>query len=93
MIDLRHDDFNRTGLRTGTGRTNMNFNRGPPMNEPLGRRLQPGTALVCLSPGATWSMTDNLKLDGFVQAPIHQRVNGLQPESKVSVSVGLHCDF
>ncbi len=52
-----------------------------------------GATLIYLSPGATWSMTDSLKLYGFAQVPIYQRVNGLQLEPKVSVSVGLHYDF
>lgn len=52
-----------------------------------------GATLVYLSPGATWSLTDGLKLYGFAQVPIYQRVTGLQLEPKVSVSVGLHYDF
>ena len=52
-----------------------------------------GATLVYLSPGATLTLTDQLKLYGFVQLPIYQRVTGLQLEPKYSVSVGLHYGF
>ena len=49
-----------------------------------------GATLFYLSPGATLSLTDKLQAYGFVQVPIYQRVNGLQLETKVSASIGLH---
>ena len=49
-----------------------------------------GATLIYLSPGATVTLTEHLKAYGFLQAPIHQHVNGLQLEPKYSVSVGLH---
>ena len=49
-----------------------------------------GATLVYLSPGATLTLTDQLKAYAFLQVPIHQRVTGLQLEPKYSVSVGLH---
>jgi hypothetical protein len=52
-----------------------------------------GATLVYLSPGGTVTLTDNLKLYGFVQVPIYQRVTGLQLEPKYSVSMGVHYAF
>ena len=52
-----------------------------------------GATLAYLSPGATVRLSEGLKLYGFVQVPIYQRVTGLQLEPKFSVSVGLHYDF
>ena len=49
-----------------------------------------GATLAYLSPGATLTLTDQLKAYGFVQLPVYQRVNGYQLEPKYSVSVGLH---
>lgn len=49
-----------------------------------------GATLVYLSPGATVTLTDQLKAYAFFQVPIYQRVTGLQLEPKYSVSVGLH---
>lgn len=52
-----------------------------------------GATLAYLSPGATWSITDNVQAYGFVQVPIYQRVTGYQLEPKYSVSVGVHYAF
>jgi hypothetical protein len=52
-----------------------------------------GATLAYLSPGATVTLTDKLKVYGFIQVPFYQRVNGYQLEPKYSVSVGLHYDF
>jgi hypothetical protein len=49
-----------------------------------------GSTLVYLSPGATITVTDQLKVFGFVQVPIYQRVNGYQLEPKATASLGLH---
>lgn len=52
-----------------------------------------GATLVYLSPGVTAALTEKLQVYGFVQVPIHQRVNGYQIEPKYSVSAGLHYTF
>lgn len=52
-----------------------------------------GATLVYLSPGATWTVTEQVKVYGFVQVPIYQRVNGLQLEPRTSLSVGVHYTF
>lgn len=52
-----------------------------------------GATLAYLSPGATWSVTDKVKVYSFVQVPIYQRVTGFQLEPKYSVSVGLHYSY
>jgi hypothetical protein len=52
-----------------------------------------GATLIYLSPGATVSLTDKVKLYGFFQVPIYQRVTGLQIEPKYSVSIGLHVAY
>ena len=52
-----------------------------------------GATLVYLSPGATWALGEKLSAYGFVQVPMYQRVNGLQLEPKLSVSVGLRYGF
>ena len=49
-----------------------------------------GATLAYLSPGVTWTVSDQLKVYGFVQVPVYQRVTGFQLEPKYSVSVGLH---
>jgi len=49
-----------------------------------------GATLAYLSPGATATLSDNVRAYAFVQVPVYQRVNGLQLEPKYSVSVGLH---
>lgn len=52
-----------------------------------------GATLAYLSPGITLNF--NRRFAGFllVQAPIYQRVNGLQLEPRDSVSTGLHYIF
>ncbi|HZP65208.1 MAG TPA: hypothetical protein VFB32_02775 [Rudaea sp.] len=52
-----------------------------------------GATLVYLSPGVTWHPTRRLALFAFVQAPLYQRVNGLQLEAAEFASVGLHYHF
>jgi hypothetical protein len=49
-----------------------------------------GSTLVYLSPGATITVNDQLKVFGFVQLPVYQRVNGYQLEPKATASLGLH---
>ena len=52
-----------------------------------------GATLVYLSPGITWNPTRKLSLFAFVQAPVYQRVNGLQLEATQFASLGLHYHF
>lgn len=52
-----------------------------------------GATLVYISPGITWNPTRRLSLFVFVQAPIYQRVNGLQLEATQFASAGLHYHF
>lgn len=52
-----------------------------------------GATLVYLSPGITWNLSRRFSAYAFVQAPLYQRVNGLQIEAKWLGSVGLHYIF
>jgi hypothetical protein len=52
-----------------------------------------GATLAYLSPGLTWNISRRFAAFAFVQAPIYQRVNGLQIEPRYSVSAGLHYIF
>lgn len=52
-----------------------------------------GATLVYLSPGVTWNPTRKFSVFAFVQAPMYQRVNGLQIEATRFVSVGMHYHF
>ena len=52
-----------------------------------------GATLAYLSPGATLNFTRRLSGFVFVQAPVYQRVNGLQLEPRSSVSLGAHYIF
>jgi hypothetical protein len=52
-----------------------------------------GGTLVYLSPGATVSISQNIKVFGFVQVPIYQRVNGYQLSPRYTASVGARYVF
>lgn len=52
-----------------------------------------GATLAYLSPGFTLNFSRRFAAFAFVQAPILQRVNGLQIEPRYSVSAGLHYIF
>lgn len=52
-----------------------------------------GATLVYLSPGVTWNVSRRFSAYAFVQAPLYQRVNGLQIETTRLVSLGLHYIF
>lgn len=52
-----------------------------------------GATLVYLSPGVTWNVSPHFSAYAFVQAPLYQRVNGLQLEATQLASVGLHYHF
>lgn len=49
-----------------------------------------GATLAYLSPGFTLNFSRRLAGFLFVQAPVYQRVNGLQIEPRYSISAGLH---
>lgn len=52
-----------------------------------------GATLVYLSPGVNWNFSRRFSAYAFLQAPLYQRVNGLQLEATRFVSVGLHYIF
>jgi len=52
-----------------------------------------GATLLFLSPGVTWNVSRRFSAYAFLQAPLYQRVNGLQIEATRFVSVGLHYIF
>jgi len=52
-----------------------------------------GAALVYVSAGATWNISRRFSAYAFMQAPVYQRVNGLQLEATQLASVGLHYHF
>lgn len=52
-----------------------------------------GATLVYLSPGITWNVSRRFSAYAFVQAPLYQRVNGLQIEATQLASIGLHYRF
>jgi hypothetical protein len=52
-----------------------------------------GATLAYLSPGFTLNFSRRFAGFVFAQAPIYQRVNGLQLESRYSISAGLHYIF
>jgi hypothetical protein len=52
-----------------------------------------GATLVYLSPGVSFNVSKQMKLYGFVQLPIYQRVNGLAIEARYTVSAGVHYAF
>ena len=52
-----------------------------------------GATLMYLSPGFTWNFSRRFSTYVFAQAPLYQRVNGLQIEARWLGSVGLHYIF
>jgi hypothetical protein len=52
-----------------------------------------GASLVYLSPGVTWNISRRFSAYGFFQAPLYQRVNGLQIEATQVWSIGMHYIF
>lgn len=52
-----------------------------------------GATLVYLSPGFTWNVSRRFSAYAFMQAPLYQRVNGLQIEATRLASVGVHYIF
>jgi hypothetical protein len=52
-----------------------------------------GATLIYLSPGFTWNISRRFSAYAFMQAPLYQRVNGLQIEATRLASVGVHYIF
>jgi hypothetical protein len=52
-----------------------------------------GATLVYVSPGLSWNLSRRFSVYAFVQAPLYQRVNGLQIEATRIASLGLHYIF
>ena len=52
-----------------------------------------GGTLAYLSPGATFNVTGNVKVFGFLQLPIYQNVHGFQLAPRWTVSVGLRYEL
>jgi hypothetical protein len=52
-----------------------------------------GGKFVFVSPGASWNLTKNLQLYGFVQVPIYQNVNGVQLTADYGLVLGLSSRF
>jgi hypothetical protein len=89
-----------TGLNVSLGARYMSIDRVTPqiqLNMRAERRESglnadienSGATLVYLSPGVTVKVTPKSSAYAFLQVPIYQRVNGLQIESRYSISVGM----
>jgi len=52
-----------------------------------------GGNFVFVSPGASWNLTKDLQLYGFVQVPIYQKVNGVQLTADYGLVLGLSSRF
>jgi len=52
-----------------------------------------GATLLYISPGLTWSISHRFSAYAFLQAPLYQRVNGLQIEATQLASIGVHYIF
>ena len=52
-----------------------------------------GGSFVWLSPGASYGIGDHYRVYGFVQAPLLQRVNGVQLTADVAYVVGVNARF
>jgi hypothetical protein len=52
-----------------------------------------GGQFVFVSPGASYALTRNLQLYGFVQLPIYQYVNGVQLTADWAAVAGLSSRF
>jgi hypothetical protein len=52
-----------------------------------------GATLAYISPGIAWNPTRRFSLFAFLQAPLYQRVNGLQLEATQFASLGVHYHF
>lgn len=52
-----------------------------------------GGTFVFLSPGASWNLTRDFQLYGFVQLPLYQKVNGVQLVADYALAIGLSSRF
>jgi hypothetical protein len=52
-----------------------------------------GGTFLFVSPGASWDLTKDFQLYGFVQVPVYQKVNGVQLTADYAVVVGLSTRF
>ena len=52
-----------------------------------------GGTTVYFSPGVTFTVTEKMKVYGFIQVPVYQNLNGYQLAPKYTVSVGTHFEF
>lgn len=52
-----------------------------------------GSRAVFLSPGVSWDATDSVRVYGFVQQPLRQRVNGVQLTARRALAVGVTTRF
>jgi hypothetical protein len=52
-----------------------------------------GGTFLFVSPGASWNLTKDLQLYGFVQVPVYQKVNGVQLVADYALVVGLSTRF
>jgi hypothetical protein len=100
-LDSRADFRPGTGLNVNFGVRYMGFETVTPHLQINGRIEKresganadvenSGATLIYLSPGVTINVRHNLQIYGFFQAPIYQRVNGLQLEARFTISAGIH---
>jgi hypothetical protein len=52
-----------------------------------------GGTFLYVSPGASWNLTKQLQLYGFVQLPVYQKVNGVQLTADYALAVGISTRF
>jgi hypothetical protein len=60
---------------------------------PLENDKNTGGRIVYLSPGASFSVSESVKVFAFVQLPIHQNLNGYQLAPKYTASLGARFAF
>lgn len=85
---LRYDLTNRVGLML---QVNTLF-RGRDSGAEAERDNSGGRSLF-LSPGVTVALTDDVRIYGFVQAPLYQYVNGVQLGTRPAAVLGLSARF
>ena len=85
--------FRYTGWDKATPALQLNVRAEKPETGPEADTLNSGATLAYLSPGVTVHVSNQFHLYAFVQVPVYQRVNGLQPEPKFLASVGVHYNF
>lgn len=87
-----HDWGVQFGLKLPTGKTNVNFNGGPQVDQPLDRGLQPGTGSTDLLLGVYRFGPINQSFDYFAQAllqvPLSSK-NNFKPGVGANLTVGI----